>query len=73
MIASGYIALRAVIDAARGINMVEDGRVKGAIGGMFRNPNDLALNMVAVMPLAATLALRATPSGDAPAPRSARC
>jgi putative inorganic carbon (hco3(-)) transporter len=58
VVASGYIALRAVIDGARGINLVEDDRVKGAIGGMFRNPNDLALNMVAVMPLAATLALR---------------
>ena len=30
----------------------------GAVGGMFKNPNDLALNMVAVMPLAASLALR---------------
>ena len=27
-------------------------------GGMFKNPNDLALNMVAVIPLAASLALR---------------
>jgi putative inorganic carbon (hco3(-)) transporter len=58
VVASGYIAFRAVIDAVRGINLVEDDRVKGAIGGMFRNPNDLALNMVSVMPLAATLALR---------------
>src|SRR4051812_29534018 len=58
VIASGYIAFRAVIDAGRGINMVENGRVMGAVGGMFRNPNDLALNMVAVMPLAASLALR---------------
>jgi putative inorganic carbon (HCO3(-)) transporter len=58
VIASGYIALRAVIDAGRGINMVENGRVQGAVGGMFKNPNDLALNMVAVMPLAASLALR---------------
>jgi putative inorganic carbon (hco3(-)) transporter len=58
VLASGYIALRAVVDAGRGINMVENGRVRGAVGGMFRNPNDLALNMVAVMPLAASLALR---------------
>ena len=48
VIASGYIALRAVIDCARGINLVEHGRVQGAVGGMFKNPNDLALNMVAV-------------------------
>ena len=58
VLASGYIALRAVMDAGRGINMVENGRVRGAVGGMFRNPNDLALNMVAVMPLAVSLALR---------------
>jgi putative inorganic carbon (hco3(-)) transporter len=59
VIASGYIAFRAVLDSARGINLVENGRVQGAVGGMFKNPNDLALNMVAVMPLAASLALRA--------------
>lgn len=59
VIASGYIAFRAVLDSARGINLVENGRVQGSVGGMFKNPNDLALNMVAVMPLAASLALRA--------------
>ncbi len=59
VIASGYIALRAVIDFARGTNLVENGRVRGSVGGIFKNPNDLALNMVAMMPLAASLALRA--------------
>lgn len=58
VIASGYIAGRAVIDYARGVNLVEYGRVMGSVGGMFKNPNDLALNMVAVLPLAAMLALR---------------
>src|SRR6185503_13840596 len=57
--ASGYIAFRAVFDYARGVNLVENGRVQGAVGGMFKNPNDLALNMVAVIPLAAALAMRA--------------
>ena len=56
--ASGYIALRAVADYARGMNLVENGRVQGSVGGMFKNPNDLALNMVAVMPLAVALAMR---------------
>src|SRR5439155_19880193 len=42
----------------RGSNMVENGRVQGAVGGMFKIPNDLALNMVAVMPLAVSVALR---------------
>jgi putative inorganic carbon (HCO3(-)) transporter len=59
VLATGYLAFRAVFDYARGFNLIENGRVRGAIGGMFRNPNDLALNMVAVLPLAASLALRA--------------
>ncbi len=58
VLATGYIAFRAVLDSARGINLVENGRVEGAVGGMFKNPNDLALNMVAVLPLAAAVALR---------------
>jgi O-antigen ligase len=59
VLATGYIAFRAVADYARGINLIENGRVQGAVGGMFKNPNDLALNMVAVMPLATSLAMRA--------------
>ena len=38
---------------------------------MFKNPNDLALNMVAVLPLAASLSLRADRAVQArPWPRS---
>lgn len=44
--ASGYIALRAVLDYARGVNLTEGDRVRGAVGGFFENPNDLALNLV---------------------------
>lgn len=58
VVATGYLAFRAVLDYARGINLVENGRVQGAVGGMFKNPNDLALNMVAVLPLAVGVALR---------------
>lgn len=58
VVATGYIATRAVVDYGRGFNLVENGRVQGAVGGMFQNPNDLALNMVAVLPLAALVALR---------------
>ena len=60
VIATAYIAFRAVFDYARGFNLIENGRVQGAVGGMFQNPNDLALNMVAVLPLAVLLAMRAT-------------
>jgi O-antigen ligase len=58
VIASGYIGGRAVLDYVRGVNLIEHGRVTGSVGGMFKNPNDLALNMVAVLPLAALLAFR---------------
>lgn len=59
VIATAYIAFRAVFDYARGFNLIENGRVQGAVGGMFQNPNDLALNMVSVLPLSVLLALRA--------------
>ena len=59
LIATSYIAFRAVFDYLRGFNLVENGRVMGAVGGMFQNPNDLALNMVAILPLSVLLALRA--------------
>jgi O-antigen ligase len=52
---TAYIAVRAVIDYARGVNLIEDGRVTGAVGGLFGNPNDLALNMVAFLPLGLAL------------------
>jgi O-antigen ligase len=58
VIASAYIAGRTVFDYLRGINLVENGRVRGAVGGMFKNPNDLALNMVAVLPLAGAFIIR---------------
>jgi O-antigen ligase len=59
VLATGYIASRAVFDYARGLNLVENDRVRGAVGGIFRNPNDLALNMVAVLPLAVLMMLYA--------------
>lgn len=59
VLATGYLATRAVFDYARGINLVENGRVQGAVGGMFQNPNDLALNMVALLPLVLLVAMRA--------------
>jgi O-antigen ligase len=49
IIASGYIAARGVLDYVRGYNLVEGNRLRGAVGGMFENPNDLALNLVTFM------------------------
>jgi len=60
VLAVGYIGLRAVIDYARGVNMVAHGtRVRGSVGGIIGNPNDLALNMVVFLPFAAFFTLRA--------------
>lgn len=49
LMASGYIAARAILDYVRGVNLVEGDRIRGAVGGMFENPNDLALNLVTFM------------------------
>jgi O-antigen ligase len=46
IIASSYISARAIFDYVRGVNLIEGDRVRGAVGGMFENPNDLALNLV---------------------------
>jgi O-antigen ligase len=59
VLALGYIGFRAILDYALGLNMVGHGtRVRGAVGGILGNPNDLALNMVAFVPLAVTIALQ---------------
>jgi O-antigen ligase len=55
----GYIGFRAVVDYVRGVNLISHGtRVMGSVGGIMQNPNDLALNMVAFLPLAAFSAMR---------------
>jgi O-antigen ligase len=57
VVSCSYVAVRAVLDYALGLNLVEDSRVQGA-GGLFGNPNDMALNMVAFLPLAIVLAIQ---------------
>lgn len=52
LLACGYLGVRAVLDYASGVNLVEGGRVQGSVGGIFRNPNDLALNLVSYLPIA---------------------
>jgi O-antigen ligase len=59
VLAVGYLGFRAVIDYARGVNMIAKGtRVAGAVGGIMGNPNDMALNMTVFIPLAAFMAMR---------------
>ena len=57
LLCCGYIAAFAVFNYVRGIRLVEGGRLAGPVGGLFGNPNDLALNMVTFMPFAAVVAL----------------
>ena len=57
VLGTSYIAVRAVFDYLRGVNLVEGDRATGAVGGLFGNPNDMALNMVSFLPLAIVLAL----------------
>ena len=57
LVCCGYVAFRAVFDYARGVHLVENGRVAGAVSGIFGNPNDLALNMVTFLPAALMIAV----------------
>jgi O-antigen ligase len=57
LVCCGYIAARAVFDYARGVNLIEGSRLAGPVGGIFGNPNDLAMNMVTFMPAAVIVAL----------------
>src|SRR5262249_43989598 len=57
LVCCGYIAARGVFDYLRGVNLIEGGRVTGAVGGIFGNPNDLALNMVTFLAVALMIAL----------------
>ena len=52
VLAFGLVSATAWIDYATGQNLVEGNRVAGPAGGFFGNPNDLALNLAAFLPLA---------------------
>lgn len=52
VLAFGYVSARTIFDYMRGVNLVEGHRASGPVGGFFANPNDLALNLVAFLPLA---------------------
>jgi O-antigen ligase len=63
VLAVGYVGFRAVLDYTRGVNLIRGGtRVMGSVGGMMQNPNDLALQMVVFLPLAAFMAVRPGPA-----------
>ena len=57
LVCCGIIAAESVFDYARGVNLVEGGRLAGPGNGMFSNSNDLAMNMVTFLPVAAVYAM----------------
>lgn len=53
----GLVSLESVINYARGTNLIEGNRLAGPIGGIFGNPNDLAMNLVTFLPAAGIIAM----------------
>ena len=62
VLCSAYVAAHSLLNYVRGVRVVEDGRLASAVGGIFGNPNDLALNMVVFIPLAVASAFRPGPA-----------
>lgn len=63
VVCTGVIAALSVWNYIRGYNLVEGGRLAGPVGGIFGNPNDLAMNMTSFLPAAMVVAM----SGRQPA------
>ena len=59
LVCCGYIAFRAVFDYAPRREPRGGRPGRGAVSGIFGNPNDLALNMVTFVPAALMIALSA--------------
>ena len=57
LVASMVMSIAALSDYRAGRLLVGGERIKGVIGGLFDNPNDLALHLVTMVPIAVGLAL----------------
>jgi O-antigen ligase len=55
LIATCILCVNAINDYRLGLLELQGTRIKGSIGGMFDNPNDLALHLVTVLPIALAL------------------
>lgn len=55
LIATSILCINAVSDYRLGILALRGMRIKGSIGGLFDNPNDLALHLVTMFPIALAL------------------
>jgi O-antigen ligase len=61
---TGIVAALGVWNYATGTNLIENGRLAGPVGGIFGNPNDLAMNMVTFLPPTLVIAIsRRYPTG----------
>ena len=56
-LSGAFVAAISLSDFIQGKNLVEEIRATGAVGGIFGNPNDLALALNVLLPLAIGLAL----------------
>jgi len=52
---SYFLAIHAIIDYRSGAFSVEGYRISGVIGNLFANPNDLAMHLVTIAPIAVAL------------------
>jgi len=57
VLSGAFVALISLSDFLQGKNLVEEFRATGAVGGIFGNPNDLALALNVLLPLAIGLVL----------------
>ena len=57
VVCAAVVGLLTLSEYAQGRNLVEDFRAAGALGGIFGNPNDLALAMNLLLPIAVGLGL----------------
>jgi hypothetical protein len=57
VVSAAIVAALTLVDFAQGKNLVEFYRASGALGGIFGNPNDLALSMNMLLPFAVYLGL----------------
>jgi hypothetical protein len=55
VLSGAFVAVATLLDYAAGRNLAEGFRAAGAVGGIFGNPNDLALAMNVLIPLAVGL------------------
>ncbi|HET9832677.1 MAG TPA: O-antigen ligase family protein, partial [Vicinamibacterales bacterium] len=54
---TGVVAGLGVLNYASGTNLIENERLAGPVGGIFGNPNDLAMNMVTFLPATIVVAM----------------